>query len=200
MLVGKRMSKKVETLTPDDYLSTAQSRMWKGGFRRVPVVQDERLVGIITDHDLREHLGHLDRTRIGEVMAENPLSVAPEATLEEAAQTLLKNKIGGLPVVDGGKVVGIITASDILQAFLDVMGASVSGTVRIDLILEGKRQDLTSASKIIADEGGEILGLGTYREKWGESHVCYLRLRTSDPDSLAKVLQEKGYNVLGVHP
>lgn len=199
MLVGKRMSGKVVTLTPDDYLSTAQSRMWKGGFRRVPVVQDEQLVGIVTDHDLREHLGRLDKTRIGEVMTENLLTVSPEATLEEAAQTLLKNKIGGLPVVERGNVVGIITVSDIVQAFLDVMGAAVPGTARIDLLLEGKRQDLTSASRIISEQDGEILGLGTYREKWGESHVCYLRLRASDPERLAKTLQEKGYNVLGVH-
>ncbi len=200
MLVGKRMSGKVVTLTPDDYLSTAQSSMWKGGFRRLPVLQDERLVGIITDRDLRENLGRLDRTRIGEAMTDNPLTVTPETTLEEAAQTLLKNKIGGLPVVEDGKLIGIITTSDILQAFLDVMGASVSGTARIDLLLEGKKHDLAGASKIASEQGGEILGLGTYREKWGESHVCYLRLRTSDPERLAKALQEKGYNVLGVHP
>ncbi len=199
MLVGKRMSGNVVTLTPDDYLSTAQSRMWSGKFRRLPVVQDERLVGIITDRDLREHLGRLERTRISEAMTENPLTVTPETTLEEAAQTLLKNKIGGLPVIELGKLVGIITTSDILQAFLDVMGASVSGAARIDLLLEGTTQDLTGASKIIAEEGGEILGLGTYREKWGESHVCYLRLRTADPERLAKALEEKGYNVLGVH-
>ena len=200
MLVGKRMSGKVVTLTSDDYLSTAQSRMWSGKFRRLPVVQDERLVGIITDRDLREHLGRLERTRISEAMTENPLTVTPETTLEEAAQTLLKNKIGGLPVIELGKLVGIITTSDILQAFLDVMGVSVSGAARIDLLLEGKRQDFTSASKIIAEEGGEILGLGTYREKWGESHVCYLRLRTADPERVTKALEEKGYNVLGVHP
>ncbi len=199
MLVGNRMSGKVVTLTPDDYLSTAQSSMWKGGFRRVPVVQDDQLVGIITDRDLRENLGRLDRTTIGESMTENPLTVTPETTLEDAAQTMLKNKIGGLPVIKEGKVVGIITASDILRAFLDVIGASTSGTVRIDLLLEGKKHDLAGASKIVSEQDGEILGLGTYREKWGASHVCYLRLRTSDPERLAKVLQEKGYNVLGVH-
>lgn len=93
---------------------------------------------------------------------------------------------------------GIITTSDIVQAFLDVMGASEEGAARIDLLLEGEGHDLSSASKTIAREGGEILGVGTYREKWEESPVFYLRLRAADPDRIADALREKGYGVLGV--
>jgi hypothetical protein len=64
-------------------------------------------------------------------------------------------------------------------------------SVKADLILRG--------GKLIAKEGGEILGLGTYRELWGESPVYYLRLRYLDPDRLAELLKAKGCNVLGVH-
>lgn len=163
MLVGNRMSSNVVALTPEDYLSTAQAKMWLGGFRRVPVVQDGDLVGILTDRDIREHLGRLERTKISAAMTEDLVTVTPETTLEEAAQIMLKHKIGGLPVLKAGKIVGMITTSDIVQAFLDVMGASVSGTARIDLVLE-EEHTVADAAKIIGEQGGEILGVGTYRE------------------------------------
>ena len=85
------------------------------------------------------------------------------------------------------------------QAFLDVMGASQEGTSRIDLLLEGEEHDLANASKIVSGQGGEVLGLGTYREKWGESPVCYLRMRTADPERIADALKQKGFAILGVH-
>ncbi len=80
------------------------------------------------------------------------------------------------------------------------MGASEEGTCRIDLLLERDGHDLASASQIIATKGGEILGAGTYREKWEERPVFYLRLRGADPNQVAGVLKEKGYTVLGAQP
>jgi acetoin utilization protein AcuB len=144
-------------------------------------------------------MGHLEQTKVNVVMTEEVATVTPLTTLEEAAQVLLRRKIGGLPVVEEGKLAGIITTSDVLQAFLDVMGASEEGAARIDLLLEGEGYDLTDAAQIIAQEGGEILGVGTYRERWGENPVFYLRLRTADPARIANALREKGYTILGVH-
>jgi hypothetical protein len=97
-------------------------------------------------------------------------------------------------------VVGIITTTDILQAFLDVMGASEVTSSRIDFVLEGEGHGLAEASKIISQERGEVLSVGTYRKTWGETPVCYLRLRSGDADAIAKVLRERGFEVLGVHP
>lgn len=199
MLVGKRMNKNPVTVTPQDTLATAQAKMHAGGFRRLPVVENGQLVGIVSDRDVRQHVGHLEQTKVNAVMTEEVVTVTPLTTLEEAAQVLLKRKIGGLPVVEEGKLAGIITTSDILQAFLDVMGASEEGAARIDLLLEGEGYDLTGASKTIAEEGGEILGVGTYRERWGKSPVFYLRLRAANPARIADVLKERSYTVLGVH-
>jgi acetoin utilization protein AcuB len=199
MLVGKRMSKNPVTVTSQDTLATAQAKMYAGGFRRLPVVENGQLVGIVSDRDVRQHVGHLEQTKVNVVMTEEVATVTPLTTLEEAAQVLLKRKIGGLPVVEEGKLAGVITTSDVLQAFLDVMGASEEGAARIDLLLGGEGYDLTDAAQIIAQEGGEILGVGTYRERWGENPVFYLRLRTVDPARIANALREKGYTVLGVH-
>ncbi len=198
MLVGKRMSKAPVTVTSQDCLATAQKKMHEGHFRRLPVVEDGPLLGIVTDRDIREHKGFLEQTKVNAVMTENPVTVSPETTLEEAAKLLLKHKIGGLPVLEKGMLVGIITTSDILQAFLGIIGASEEGTARIDLTLGGGGNDLASASNIIAEEGGEILGVGTYREKQGTNPIFYLRLRTDDPDKIVAVLKKKEYNILGV--
>jgi acetoin utilization protein AcuB len=137
---------------------------------------------------------------VEEIMTPEPTSVAPDTTLEAAAQILLKQKIGGLPVLDAGKLVGIITTSDILEAFLDVLGVYGEGAARIDVVFDQDKFDLAGASKIIAQEGGEILGLGSYRDKWGESPVYYLRFSSANAEYLAEVLRSKGYNILGFHP
>jgi acetoin utilization protein AcuB len=194
------MTKDPVTVIGEDLLIQARLKMQKGGFRRLPVVSDGLLVGIITDRDMREHAGYLDRTEVAAAMSKKPITVTPATTVEVAAQRLLKQKIGGLPVVEDGHLVGMITTSDILQAFLDVMGASEETSTRIDFVLEGEGHGLAEASRIISQEGGEVLSVGTYRKKWGETPVCYLRLRSGDADTIAKGLRERGFEVLGVYP
>jgi acetoin utilization protein AcuB len=132
-------------------------------------------------------------------MRENPITVNPAATVEEAAQIMLERHIGGLPVVADGHLVGIVTASDILRAFLDVMGASHGGSSRIDFVLEGEEHGFVEVTRLIAREGGEVLGVGTYREKLGDNPICYLRLVGGTPDHIAEALRSRGFNVLGVH-
>jgi acetoin utilization protein AcuB len=199
MLVGKRMTMEPITVDPEDLLSRAAHKMQAGGFRRLPVVSGGKLVGIITDRDVRQYRGHLEHKKIKAAMTESPLIVTPETTLEEAAVIMLEQQIGGLPVVEEGRLVGVIAASDILRAFLDVMGASHGGSTRIDFILEGEEHGFTEASRIVAREGGEILGVGTYRDKLGDNPVCYLRLAASHPEQVAKGLRVGGFKVLGVH-
>jgi acetoin utilization protein AcuB len=200
MLVANRMTQDPITVTGDDLLIQARLKMQKGGFRRIPVVSDGQVVGIITDRDLREHAGYLDRTQAKSVMSQKPITVTPATTVEAAAQLLLKQKIGGLPVVEKGRLVGIITTNDILQAFLDVMGASEETSTRIDIVLGDEAGGLAEASKIVAQEGGEVLSVGTYRKKWGETPVCYLRIRLGDADAIVRSLRARGVEMLGAYP
>ena len=199
MLVSNRMTEDPITITPDDFLINAKEKMEGGKFHRLPVVTDGRLVGIITDRDLRAHVGYLAQTKVNGAMTEKVLTVSPSATLEEAAHLLLKHQIGGLPVIDNGHLVGVITASDVIKAFLDVMGASEPASARIDFILEGEEHGLTEASRILSREGGVISGVGTYREKFGENPVCYLRVLRGKTEHLAQALRAAGFNLLGMH-
>lgn len=118
------MTRSPETIRPEDVLLKAKEMMDAGGFRRLPVVREGRVVGILTERDLREHGGYLKSTKVDAVMRAPVVTVESKASVEEAARLMLRNKIGGLPVVDGGKLVGIVTSSDLLRAFLDVVEAT----------------------------------------------------------------------------
>ena len=121
----------VNLMTPDpvtidqrETLSKAKAIMDVGGFRRVPVVDNGRLVGILTERDLRKYSGFLEATRVNAAMRTTLITVTPHDTVEDAARLMLKHKIGGLPIVAEGKLVGIVTTTDLLRAFLNVVSAT----------------------------------------------------------------------------
>ncbi|MGA9725218.1 MAG: CBS domain-containing protein [Candidatus Binatus sp.] len=107
------MTKKPVTVAPDDTLASAQTKMQVGGFRRVPVVHEGRLIGILSEYDLRRYVDSLDSTLVRAAMTPNPVTVSPSATLEHAVALMKGNKIGALPAVDHGRLIGIITASNL---------------------------------------------------------------------------------------
>ena len=123
------MSSDVIAITPDTTLPDADRLMVGKMIRRLPVVEDGRLVGIVTYGDIRDarpsralslsiwELNYLvTRLRVAEIMTRNPVTVRPEATIGEAAQLMLRNMISGLPVLDeNGDLAGIITESDIFR-------------------------------------------------------------------------------------
>ncbi len=134
MLVRDRMSVDPVTVSPDDTLREARRLIREHGLRRFPVVENGKLVGIVTDRDVRqadmssavvqerryvEYI--LDRIQVRGIMTPDPITVTPETPLEEAARLILENKIGGLPVVEGGKLVGIITETDLIRTLVEIL-------------------------------------------------------------------------------
>jgi acetoin utilization protein AcuB len=124
MEIMNAMSAEPVTISSDATLAKAKALMDTGRFRRLPVVENGRLVGILTERDLREHVGYLEVTRASAVMKTRLITVAPHDPVEEAARIMVKHKIGGLPVLQGGKLVGIVTASDLLNALVRVIEAT----------------------------------------------------------------------------
>ncbi len=113
MLVRECMTKDPVTVYPGDTLARADIRMKAGGFRRLPVVHDGKLIGILSEYDLRRYLDSLCSTRVVQAMTPEPVTVSPSATLEHAVALLKGHEIGALPVVEHGRLVGIITASNL---------------------------------------------------------------------------------------
>ncbi len=203
MIVAGWMTKNPITVRSDEMLAAARRKMDAGNFRRLPVVEDGRLVGIITDRDVRQHIGALEHVKVDAVMSKNVISVTPSTLLEQAAYQLVKRKIGAMPVVDGAKLVGIVTASDLLRAFSEVLGASEEGVSRIDLALSGDPGEMAAVGQLVAGESGEVLGMGTYRDQTDSPsprQVLYVRLRSADANRVARMLNEQNFTVLAIHP
>jgi len=115
------MTKHPETIHPDDTLAKAKEMMEVAGFRRLPVVKDDEVVGMLTERDLRSHAGYLESTKVNAAMSAPVISVGPNSTVQAVARLMLRHKIGGMPVLDSGKLVGMVTTIDMLKAFLEVV-------------------------------------------------------------------------------
>jgi CBS domain-containing protein len=124
MEIANWMSRSPACISPNDTLAAARKLMDAGQFRRLPVVENDKLVGIITERDLRQHWGYLDSTKVNAAMTSDPVTVNPRNTAEDAAHLMLQHKIGGLPVVDNRKLVGILSTSDLIRALLNVIQAA----------------------------------------------------------------------------
>ncbi len=200
MLVRRWMTKVPVTIAPTNTLAEARRKMEKGDFRRLPVVADDQLVGIITDRDLRQHVGQLDHIRVDVVMSKPVITVAPDMLLDEAANLIVEHKVGGLPVVEGNKLVGILTSIDMLRAFGQVLGVAEEGVSRIDLAFSGTSFDLVMIAELIAARGGELLGMGSYEGAEGRrDQVVYVRIRTEDARRTADMLTDQGFTVVAIH-
>lgn len=121
MFVRDRMTPNPVIIGPHAMLSTAQKYMTVGHFRRLPIVTEGTLIGMLTDRDIRRYVGAEERTKVQAAMTETPLTVPPDMTVEEATQLMLRDQFSGLPVVDGGKLVGIITSVDCRSSMPTIM-------------------------------------------------------------------------------
>ncbi len=200
MLVSSRMIKNPATILPTDTLAAADAAMHAGNFRHLAVVKDGKLLGILSDRDIRQHLGHLRDTKVTGAMTDDAITVTPDTAIEDAAEILLTRKIGALPVVDGSKLVGIITTTDLLNAFIELLGVLEKGVSRIDLVLDPSGDyDLQHAIQIIQRSGAELLGLGSHRENWETRRAYYLVVRPEHGERVADMLTTSGFQVIGVH-
>jgi nucleotide-binding universal stress UspA family protein/predicted transcriptional regulator len=118
-LVAKWMTPHPISAEPAEKLEAVRAKMLSGHFRAMPVLSAGKLAGIITDRDLRRHEGYLDHTEVRLAMTTEVATVTPSTPIHEAAKSLLEHKIGALPVVEGERLVGIISTSDVLRAFLE---------------------------------------------------------------------------------
>jgi len=114
--VGTWMTKNPVTATPHEKLVSVAAKMHAGAFRSVLIVSDGAPVGIVTDRDIRQHNAFLDQTEAFKAMSEGLVTVTPTTDIREAARLLRERKIGALPVVEDGKLAGVITTSDVLEA------------------------------------------------------------------------------------
>jgi acetoin utilization protein AcuB len=185
------------TISAHASISEAIELMKINSIRHLPVVSKKNLLeGFLTLADLKQGLipsmlGDLD---LRDLMIKEPITVGPEDDVELAAQLIYKHKIGGMPVVDNGQLVGIITATDILRTFIDMMGILTS-TSRIDIVVGDRPGSLKKALQIINDKGEDIISVGMTADQTGQ-RIYYFRLAACKTAGIKKALEKQGYEVL----
>ena len=208
MFVANRMAKNPVTVSPDTPVDEAASAMKKGHFRRLPVVEDGKLVGFLSDKDIMrvapspattlsryEARSLLAKLKIGDIMNKEVISVNEDATIEEAALIMYNHKIGGLPVVSSvGAVVGVITETDIFKTFVDVMGLQ-EGKTRLTLLVDNKVGVVYDIAGIFTECGLSIDSLVTCRQPYGKYEIV-VHGDIPDVDAISAKIKAKGYEII----
>ena len=208
MFVINRMTKNPMTVTADTKVDEVAHLMKKHNFRRLPVVDDGKLVGFLSDSDLMrvapspattlsryEINSLLAKICVRDIMKKDVVSVNVDATIEEAALIMYKNKIGGMPVVSNmGAVVGVITETDIFKTFVDVMGLA-DGKTRITLEVTDKIGVVKDIAEIFGQAGVSIDSLITCKKEDNKSEIV-IRGDITNIDDIKAKLEAKGYKVI----
>lgn len=116
--VGRLAFRDAVVIAADAPLGEARRTMTRHGVRHLPVVEGEKLVGMLSDADLGPYVGHLDHTKVNAAMTPDPTTVVADADVTTAARLMLDRRLRALPVVEGERVVGVISASDILEEYV----------------------------------------------------------------------------------
>ena len=198
MLVRDWMTREMITIQDDTSMMKALYIMNQNRFRRLPIMHGDKLVGIVTDRDLKEASPSkattldvhelyylLAELEVKEIMTRNPVSVLENDTVERAAQMMLEHTISGLPVVDASdKLVGIITQSDVFRAFMHITGV-LQGGVQFALRLEDRPGILKEVADTLRARGGRMVSLlTTYPSPDQNLRDVYIRVKDLSPEAV----------------
>jgi acetoin utilization protein AcuB len=206
MFVGRRMTRNVVTVTRNASVLHVRNVLREKDINQVPVVEGRRGVGVITDGDIRENSASpastlsvhelnylLSEMKAGDIMTRNPVTVGPETPIEEAAKILNEKRIGCLPVVQDGELVGIITTCDMLNVLLEVMGVGTRSS-RIELSIPSDMGEICNIAGIVKGLGLSIISMvSTVNKTDPATRFSVLRVNTEDIRELCRALRGGGY-------
>jgi acetoin utilization protein AcuB len=202
MFVGERMSRPVIKVAPDDPINEVLAMFRKEHIRRAPVLSKGKLVGIISETDLLnaspsdvsslsiwEMNYLLSKVTVKRVMSRKVITVDVDTPIEEAARIMADNKIGGLPVMNNGRVVGMITETDLFKIFFELMGARQKA-LRVTATVEDKRGELARVTKAIAAHGGNFISFGMFSGPDANSRVITFKVEGMKQDEIKSALKD----------
>jgi len=210
LLVKDSMTREVAVLSPRATAAEALGLCRERRIRHLPVLEEGRLVGVVSDRDLRsaapalgdpERAAALEKIRISDVLTREVVTARPDEPIEEAANRMRERRIGCLPVVEGDELVGIITSSDVMEALVYLVGAHEPGS-RLEVVMPDRPGTLAGVAgifgaleinivSVVAGPPQEITPEGS-----PEGRVAVFRIGTIDPSEAVNILESAGYAVL----
>lgn len=208
MSVSDFMSKELVVVTPETKIFDAVDLMKKHDIHRLPVVKNDRLVGLITEGTIQEAMPSkatslsvyevnylLNKTTVADVMIKKVLTIEPDALLEDAIYQMRKNNVGVLPVVsEQSELLGIITNNDIFAAFLKITGYHKAGTRVTISLTEDRKGILAELTKLFADHDISILTVVVNRNLLDT--IVELQVESQETDKIKQLLEKAGYYVV----
>lgn len=210
MLVQDVYTTGVVTVTPETTLPDAVRLTRERGIRHLPVVDGGKLVGIISDRDLKRAMASpatsleahelnylLSRLGVGEIMTRAVITVSPTLPIEEAARLMVSEKVSALPVTDGARLVGIVTETDLLNLFVRAMDThEPSG--RVEIMLDDRPSALAEVVQAFEQTGATVSSVMTLPLRGG-GWEAVVRFAASDPAPAVAALEAKGYTIRHHH-
>ncbi len=211
MLVGERMTRDPVVIHNDTPMDEAMKIMRDSKVRRLPVLNDKgALVGIVSERDLLYaspspatslsiHELHylISKIVVADVMTTEVITVTEDTPLEEAARIMADNKIGGLPVVSNGKLVGIITETDLFKIFLELLGAREIG-VRLTMLVPDEKGVLAKVTGEKAEMGGNIVSLSTFLGEDPTNALLTIKVQDVEEKDLVKAMEPLAMEMVDV--
>lgn len=207
MAVKDFMTKKVVYISPDTTIAHAADMMREQGLHRLPVIENDRLVGLVTEGTIAEaspskatslsiyEMNYLlNKTKVKDVMIKDVVTVSPFASLEDAVYLMLKNKVGILPVVENDQVYGVITDRDVFKSFLEIAGYGEEG-VRVRFVVNDEVGVLEKIIRLIVEENLNISNTVNIPRKDGKVIIEVQIDGKLDAKSLQKKFEEQGLPV-----
>ena len=200
MFVGERMSRPVISVSPDAPIHEVLAMFRKEHIRRAPVMKTGKLVGIVSERDLLNaspssattlsvwELNYLiSKVTVKDVMSRKVITVDQDTPIEEAARIMADKKIGGLPVTSGGKIVGMITETDLFKVLLELMGARQKA-LRVTATIPERPGELAKVTKAIASNGGDFIAFGMFSGPDANSRVLTFKVEGMTKEKVRSAL------------
>ncbi len=200
MFVGERMSRPVICVSPDEPINEVLAMFKEEHIRRAPVMKDGKLVGIVSESDLLNaspspvttlsvwEMNYLiSKVTVKSVMTKKVITVDKDIPIEEAARIMADKKIGGLPVVSAGRVMGMITETDLFKIFLELMGARQKA-LRVTATIPNRPGELAKVTKAIAAHGGDFIAFGMFSGPDANSRVVTFKVQGIKKEKIKEVL------------
>lgn len=206
MLVEEIMNTSIPTLTPSHTINDALQLLKEKRIRHIPIINsDKEVLGVVTDRDLKEatpstllssHNLEIYDLPLEKIMTRNPIIGHPLDFVEETASIFYDNRIGCLPIVSQGKLVGMITESDLLYKFIELTGSHQPGS-QIEVRVPNKPGVLFEVSKVFYEQKTNVLSVLVYPDKTNDDYkILVLRVKTMNPLKLIEEIRAEGFEVL----
>ena len=202
MFVGERMSRPVICVSPEDPINEVLAMFRNEHIRRAPVMNEGKLVGIVSERDLLNaspssattlsiwEMNYLiNKVKIKNVMSKKVITVDADTPIEEAARIMADKKIGGLPVVSSEKVVGMITETDLFKILLELMGARQKA-MRVTATVPDRPGELAKITQALASNGGDFISFGMFSGPDANSRVVTFKVQGIKKEKIKEVLDK----------